>query len=221
MLNIASESFPRMWDQPVHWSFFHPLNRIIPTYVGSTELLLIDATVVPNHSHVCGINLQMFMRPSSISESFPRMWDQHRASVPFPPHYRIIPTYVGSTDCALCLLSSAANHSHVCGINTLSVFYFVLNFESFPRMWDQPPSAAYTARRLRIIPTYVGSTRRPVNFSSRITNHSHVCGINFPVTVVLRFPNESFPRMWDQLQRNSTRSSERRIIPTYVGSTSS
>ncbi len=56
--------------------------------------------------------------------------------------------------------------------------------------------------------------------TSLATNHSHVCGINHTVTFNVNFKYESFPRMWDQ--RNAIKSifSAVRIIPTYVGSTS-
>ena len=72
------------------------------------------------------------------------------------------------------------------------------HLESFPRMWDQPPSGYPVASSPRIIPTYVGSTSSDASSPSVPSNHSHVCGINAGVRSPWRFCNESFPRMWDQ-----------------------
>ena len=74
---------------------------------------------------------------SLLIESFPRMWDQQRRrSVDDCPD-RIIPTYVGSTSLCIKYARSAANHSHVCGINVTEQENNINQYESFPRMWDQ------------------------------------------------------------------------------------
>ncbi len=66
-------------------------------------------------------------------------------------------------------------------------------------MWDQPLLPKVTVHTVRIIPTYVGSTHLRRLMLLRITNHSHVCGINHHIQpgTLMTF----------------------RIIPTYVGST--
>ena len=70
-------------------------------------------------------------------ESFPRMWDQRCGERREFRHFRIIPTYVGSTRVRQALLSDDANHSHVCGINMQVTYDVDGKTESFPRMWDQ------------------------------------------------------------------------------------
>ena len=91
--------------------------------------------------------------------------------------------------------------------------------ESFPRMWDQLVLRNRDGRKFRIIPTYVGSTLNKLDETNRISNHSHVCGINALREDELGFPVESFPRMWDQPPDEFPGEREARIIPTYVGST--
>ena len=91
------ESFPRMWDQQMIIQIFHFLNRIIPTYVGSTCDRKRKTGLLPNHSHVCGINRFPRVRVVREFESFPRMWDQPVPSSAAGAGDRIIPTYVGST----------------------------------------------------------------------------------------------------------------------------
>ena len=50
----------------------------------------------------------------------------------------------------------------------------------------------------RIIPTYVGSTAKELATTIPVSNHSHVCGINWYRRHKQPRASESFPRMWDQ-----------------------
>ena len=193
------ESFPRMWDQPQAIVANPFLNRIIPTYVGSTLPRTVSGRLIPNHSHVCGIN--------------------YLGDMEVPADKRIIPTYVGSTFRILSPFPFPSNHSHVCGINPIQPQFIEVKSESFPRMWDQlirwyiildlnriiptyvgstetghmtiNPDAESFPRMwdqhlqklilnasLRIIPTYVGSTPSALRGTRIRPNHSHVCGIN-------------------------------------------
>ena len=91
--------------------------------------------------------------------------------------------------------------------------------ESFPRMWDQLHAISEFRQFVRIIPTYVGSTRPDSTIGITCSNHSHVCGINVIHHFALSSFSESFPRMWDQQRNISITVDGDRIIPTYVGST--
>ena len=134
--------------------------------------------LLANHSHVCGINSARGIHSGIPCESFPRMWDQLSLFLIHAP----IPS----------------NHSHVCGINCISFSAHLFVFESFPRMWDQHTECPRNREKIRIIPTYVGSTQRRYHERRKIPNHSHVCGINAHLmNTHLQIP-ESFPRMWDQ-----------------------
>ena len=175
---MGIESFPRMWDQHMLPYPFHCIHRIIPTYVGSTHLPQTRARKNPNHSHVCGINFLVCPILMSVIESFPRMWDQLVENILAADVSRIIPTYVGSTFFVGSVFKFDANHSHVCGINECSLHGCTEFDESFPRMWDQLLFLHYINHGIRIIPTYVGSTRGFKNLMQITTNHSHVCGIN-------------------------------------------
>ena len=55
-LRVIRESFPRMWDQRYRVFAVSCSRRIIPTYVGSTQLNPQQLQTISNHSHVCGIN---------------------------------------------------------------------------------------------------------------------------------------------------------------------
>ena len=70
------ESFPRMWDQRTDRTRRTGLQRIIPTYVGSTPGLFLVDVDDANQSHVCGINHSKILWRGFGCESFPRMWDQ-------------------------------------------------------------------------------------------------------------------------------------------------
>ena len=189
-----------MWDQPLTIAITAVLNRIIPTYVGSTASRGRPSPDRANHSHVCGINTSMACYFVERYESFPRMWDQLFDGISCGRVARIIPTYVGSTSSwvAHCILLS--NHSHVCGINPFHKKNKISPRESFPRMWDQLSCIPLLSESSRIIPTYVGSTVWQLSELD--------CYL------------ESFPRMWDQLDERLALWVLQRIIPTYVGSTS-
>ena len=147
------------------------------------------------------------------------MWDQPELPWAQFDRDRIIPTYVGSTRGRIHARDLCANHSHVCGINRHAPILTTLDYESFPRMWDQRVLRSCTSFVSRIIPTYVGSTRSAASSVASASNHSHVCGINWKLSKRHGQRIESFPRMWDQLQIRATRDHNKRIIPTYVGST--
>ena len=147
------------------------------------------------------------------------MWDQPLPRIGRVPANRIIPTYVGSTIIDSYNLGTYPNHSHVCGINLSPLPLLQFLIESFPRMWDQLVPQAVDLMPARIIPTYVGSTRRPRSSGASRSNHSHVCGINCKSVLTNYCRFESFPRMWDQRLILRHRYSMDRIIPTYVGST--
>ena len=133
--------------------------RIIPTYVGSTSGASVRNLNKPNHSHVCGINNSRGCWVLTVSESFPRMWDQPPQCVVRNCALRIIPTYVGSTISSCTEGMRTTNHSHVCGINDSQIANPSCFLESFPRMWDQLCKIQLFSRFARIIPTYVGSTK--------------------------------------------------------------
>ena len=208
-----------MWDQQLREVFRKRSMRIIPTYVGSTPLRHRVDLALSNHSHVCGINLLSCFQCLLLYESFPRMWDQLECVKTSLPECRIIPTYVGSTVSFSIIARSSSNHSHVCGINQLTGNIYGVPDESFPRMWDQRRDADALSLWFRIIPTYVGSTRLRPSLPVPMPNHSHVCGINQNFNTTHGKINESFPRMWDQLDFLTSFRSQFRIIPTYVGST--
>ena len=111
------ESFPRMWDQQLREVVRRLIERIIPTYVGSTPAWPFTLWNDTNHSHVCGINYSTASAADEWLESFPRMWDQLLLGSLIAFSFRIIPTYVGSTPSIKRTKYHPANHSHVCGIN--------------------------------------------------------------------------------------------------------
>ena len=108
-----------MWDQLLVQFIKIRLDRIIPTYVGSTLRLIVPLPYLPNHSHVCGINILISLDDSRVCESFPRMWDQRNIHILHFLRVRIIPTYVGSTARRAVFALKDPNHSHVCGINVM------------------------------------------------------------------------------------------------------
>src|SRR5690554_3462961 len=86
-----------MWGTQCHAPGDANKVRFIPTHVGNTIRVLIDASAKTVHPHACGEHY----RPGTIYRpglgSSPRMWGTREGDDPGDVLGRFIPTHVGNT----------------------------------------------------------------------------------------------------------------------------
>ena len=91
------------------------------------------------------------------------------------------------------------------------------NKGSSPRVWGQVNIFFKLLRRVRIIPTRVGTSYYPNLTKNLCRDHPHACGDKSPLQqTVIQKPGSS-PRVWGQVPKNTLRFPCAGIIPTRVG----
>ena len=172
-------SSPRVWGALPFVSSAPQLHRLIPTCVGSTNTATGLSSLLAAHPHVCGEHsfaCRAYARPSGSS---PRVWGaRHQTSHGNYP-YRLIPTCVGSTWCAISCWLKPAAHPHVCGEHRCWVTYPSRQRGSSPRVWGAPHRISRGVFNDRLIPTCVGSTNNGTAIHRPSQAHPHVCGEHF------------------------------------------
>ena len=103
----------------------------------------------------------VFSRPPGTGSS-PRVWGARIARIGKPHIPRLIPTCVGSTSLPSCVKSIATAHPHVCGEHVLGYFFGLRLGGSSPRVWGALVREGFEVHLVRLIPTCVGSTGRPL-----------------------------------------------------------
>ena len=84
-------------------------------------------------------------------------------------------------------------------------------------MWGQVNIFFKLLRRVRIIPTRVGTSYYPNLTKNLCRDHPHACGDKSPLQqTVIQKPGSS-PRVWGQVPKNTLRFPCAGIIPTRVG----
>ncbi len=91
-------------------------------------------------------------------------------------------------------------------------------YGSSPRMWGAVVRGARGGRRLRFIPTHVGSSESKHLLRSRGSVHPHACGEQNHGERCPVSGGGSSPRMWGAGRRSMPQGRSRRFIPTHVGS---
>ena len=84
-------------------------------------------------------------------------------------------------------------------------------------MWGQVQFQTAVSRRLRIIPTRVGTRRLSTYRESRCQDHPHACGDKLAQKTPILIKAESSPRVWGQACLPLFSAEVTRIIPTRVG----
>ena len=192
-------SSPHVWGIPSSCSSGMSYRRFIPTCVGNTFRILLSASIVPVHPHMCGEYAQSAAAAMDEGGSSPHVWGIPLQFQTQQPLIRFIPTCVGNTFPELFLIISMAVHPHMCGEYRSRVLLERYLNGSSPHVWGILFSVCHNPARRRFIPTCVGNTGefRRAAFSQSV--HPHMCGeYTNPYSII---------------------NSNLRFIPTCVGNT--
>ena len=95
-LLLSLGSSPRVWGQARRCNKPCLQTRIIPTRVGTSDLLRLVLVISEDHPHACGDKAVREDRRTRVSGSSPRVWGQVDCMCFGNLLYRIIPTRVGT-----------------------------------------------------------------------------------------------------------------------------
>ena len=145
------------------------------------------------------------------------MWGQVRSIRYFPDSVGIIPTRVGTSPDKQIICRFAQDHPHACGDKAVHVVIRVNGSGSSPRVWGQVQFQTAVSRRLRIIPTRVGTSKQRHTNPNPCKDHPHACGDKVWVSDTRYHSYGSSPRVWGQVGSFFQACMNIRIIPTRVG----
>ena len=149
--------------------------------------------------------------------SSPRVWGQDIKNIRCSQIVRIIPTRVGTSGIVALQADDLWDHPHACGDKLFGMPSCVKASGSSPRVWGQVNIFFKLLRRVRIIPTRVGTSYYPNLTKNLCRDHPHACGDKSPLQqTVIQKPGSS-PRVWGQVPKNTLRFPCAGIIPTRVG----
>ena len=114
-------------------------------------------------------------------------------------------------------LQRRGDHPHACGDKVIPSSFCTSVNGSSPRVWGQVQFQTAESRRLRIIPTRVGTSAVIYCNSRRGNNHPHACGDKRHRTGHHKPARGSSPRVWGQAFCAIINISCAGIIPTRVG----
>ena len=126
-----------MWGQD-EWVFSErDRRRIIPTRVGTSELLYCCVALAKDHPHACGDKDICSPWTQQPLGSSPRVWGQAVVEKLAPLYVGIIPTRVGTRKLLFPPFRGCRDHPHACGDKLhLDSRYLALSGSS-PRVWGQ------------------------------------------------------------------------------------
>ena len=169
-------SSPRVWGQAFSTLCRRRGNGIIPTRVGTSEVVYVQNGIEGDHPHACGDKRTLFLKKKPLKGSSPRVWGQEDDGEYELINFRIIPTRVGTSSCNKCIDCCVQDHPHACGDKTVSVSSPSIFSGSSPRVWGQGKKVLTRKEKCGIIPTRVG-TRGSKPFKKPIErDHPHACG---------------------------------------------
>ena len=145
------------------------------------------------------------------------MWGQEAIGLSVPERRRIIPTRVGTSIYILTCQTEQQDHPHACGDKPLFPVILVNIWGSSPRVWGQDLVRYLMKKKIRIIPTRVGTSQHGQSRISWTQDHPHACGDKLCSGQVKRLQTGSSPRVWGQGTPIGLSNSNQRIIPTRVG----
>ena len=117
-----------------------------------------------DHPHACGDKAEHLDKSKHQSGSSPRVWGQAAQTGDRGPHYRIIPTRVGTSLWCNPCTSRLQDHPHACGDKGLAELAELAEEGSSPRVWGQAIHICAELALKRIIPTRVGTRKSPLYF---------------------------------------------------------
>ena len=158
---------PRVWGQGRHQNGIGRTAGIIRTLVRVRK---------KNHPHACGDKWNTAPLVRGFLGSSPRVWGQAAQTGDKGPHYRIIPTRVGTSYDFLNLRGYKRDHPHACGDKKIVKSTLSKRKGSSPRVWGQAHRAVFVIFLLGIIPTRVGTSPQGSLCDFLTWDHPHACG---------------------------------------------
>ena len=153
----ALGSSPRVWGQVGQFTTQWYSERIIPTRVGTSGVLLPNILYRRDHPHACGDKSCAKSVPSLCGGSSPRVWGQVSTQPRVFITFRIIPTRVGTSNAHASAVNPYKDHPHACGDKSILYVIRLVSLGSSPRVWGQVGDVLIYNRDARIIPTRVGT----------------------------------------------------------------
>ena len=133
-------SSPRVWGQVEQLQYYTTKARIIPTRVGTREVLQLLGLHRRDHPHACGDKSYASLKSLTLPGSSPRVWGQALSCLYSERDMGIIPTRVGTSSSEMLSPAEYGDHPHACGDKDISSWFFRLRSGSSPRVWGQVPT---------------------------------------------------------------------------------
>ena len=149
--------------------------------------------------------------------SSPRVWGQGAQACQREQRKRIIPTRVGTSGSPALFPPRLRDHPHACGDKVFAGTAEKEKSGSSPRVWGQVKKVLTNGRFCGIIPTRVGTSQTCLCRYGKGEDHPHACGDKFRLNFRARSIEGSSPRVWGQETSLLTNATQKRIIPTRVG----
>ena len=147
-----------MWGQESYGNIWYVSTKIIPTRVGTREILCSGIEVIRDHPHACGDKLIAELVFICTIGSSPRVWGQVFLQLPMILKPHIIPTRVGTSHRCRGRQCRTQDHPHACG-DKLTQYLAVSQIAgSSPRVWGQVYEDGRFLSFDGIIPTRVGTS---------------------------------------------------------------
>ena len=147
------------------------------------------------HPHVCGEHIYRVACYRIIAGSSPRMRGTQAVIDWWNNTLGLIPTYAGNTVGIWPIASFRRAHPHVCGEHGSDCSSPSALMGSSPRMRGTLTGAILCVCDGGLIPTYAGNTLSRLRTWRVPRAHPHVCGEHFRVSIRVRSPRGSSPRM--------------------------
>ena len=146
-----------MWGQVyecygVFWRY-----GIIPTRVGTSDMLVASSRSCRDHPHACGDKSFSFFVLCPAQGSSPRVWGQGHLRNRRRHKKRIIPTRMGTSRQAAYLDGWSEDHPHAYGDKPYTLPFAPFLIGSSPRVWGQGSPYMIYSLFGGIIPTRMGT----------------------------------------------------------------
>ena len=124
---------------------------------------------------------------------------------------------MGTSLYSFCGYTGRQDHPHACGDKKSITIIKKKVRGSSPRVWGQVVVAMPAVLVCGIIPTRVGTSRKPCDLDNICKDHPHACGDKANYAYHPTHHWGSFPRVWGQGFKEDIAKLKVRIIPTRVG----
>ena len=189
---------PRGWGERSQVSRTGKRRRTIPTRVGRTSDFSHSHKATTDHPHAGGENEPLNAGAALAAGPSPRGWGELNAGSIVTRRRRTIPTRVGRTRPRRCSRTTATDHPHAGGENTLGISTAAAGDGPSPRGWGERNDRGGSPGMCRTIPTRVGRTYGGGGRIVCLSDHPHAGGEN-QITVIYNGERHGpSPRGWGE-----------------------